>query len=201
VLTAKQPTGSVFEYSLLEERSGFISVIFEGQGARRLFAHEAGGHRWQRIPPTEKRGRVHTSTITVAVLNPDQPPELVLKPQDVQLTATTGTGPGGQHRNKTQSCIVATHKETGIKVRIDHRSQKQSKALALRILAERVLESKQARQQSSRAAKRKKQVGSGMRSDKVITLYVHRDRVVHHTTNKSTTYKRYSRGFIGDLQK
>ena len=194
MLTAKQLTGSVFDSALLEERPGFISVIFEGKGCQRLFAHEAGGHRWQRTPPTEKRGRIHTSTITVAVLNPENKPEIALRPHDVEIVTTTGTGPGGQHRNKTQSCVVATHKETGLKVRIDHRSQKESKALALRILAERVLEDKRSRQRSSRAAQRKEQVGSGMRSDKVRTYRTKDDRVVDHATGQRWKLTKWLRG-------
>jgi peptide chain release factor 1 len=194
VPTSRQLIRSVFEYSLLEERPGFVSVIFEGRGCQRLFGHEAGGHRWQRCPPTEKRGRIHTSTVTVAVLDPEKAPELVLQPHDVDIVTTTGTGPGGQHRNKTQSCVVATHKETGIKVRIDHRSQKQSKALALRILAERVLEEKRSRQLSSRAAQRKHQVGSGQRGDKVRTYRSKDDRVVDHITGQRWKLSKWLRG-------
>ena len=146
------------------------------------------------MSPTEKRGRVHTSTITVAVLNPEEKPEIALQPHDVEITTTTGTGPGGQHRNKTQSCVVATHKETGLKVRIDHRSQKESKALALRILAERVLEDTRSRQQSSRAAQRKRQVGSGQRGDKVRTYRTKDDRVVDHATGRRWKLTKWLRG-------
>src|SRR5271166_5311967 len=131
----------VFDTALIEERPGFIAVSFEGAGARALFASEAGGHRWQSIPPTEKRGRVQTSTVTVAVLDPDAVVGNVLDYRDVEIVTTRGSGPGGQNRNKTDSCVIATHKPSGLAVRIDNeRSQHQNKAMAYKVLAARLYE-------------------------------------------------------------
>jgi peptide chain release factor 1 len=197
----RQENGGVFDAELLENNDGIIVIQFSGKGAKQLFGNEAGGHRWQRVPPTEKRGRVHTSTVTVAVLDPEERSTFELDDQDIDIKTSRGSGPGGQHRNKTDSCVTVTHKPTGVSVRIDMKSQHQSKEIALKILTSKIEKSKINAERQSREKLRKEQVGSGMRSDKVITLYVHRDKVVHHVTGKETTYKRYSRGYIDDLHK
>lgn len=131
-----------------------MSLMFEGAGARRLFANEGGGHRWQRIPPNEKRGRVHTSTITVAVLDPEVEARFALNENDVDLQTTRGSGPGGQHRNKTESCVVATHKKTGISVRVDMRSQHESRRIALKILSAKLRDQTLERGRAARDADR-----------------------------------------------
>ncbi len=189
-----QLNGGVFSSTLVDRKSGFISVEFTGEGAHSLFANESGGHRWQRISPTEKRGRIHTSTVTVAVLNPYDPEICQLTAQDVEIKTTTGTGPGGQHRNKTESCVVATHKETGISVRVDMKSQYQSKAMALKILSSRVTEMQQTQAITERSQDRKKQVGSGMRGDKIRTYRVQDDRIKDHRTGKKGRLKKWLRG-------
>src|SRR5207244_794834 len=97
--------------------------------------------RWQRVPPTERRGRVHTSTVTVAVLDATIDRTAELDPDDIELRVSRGSGPGGQHRNKTESCVTAVHKPTGLQVRIDLRSQYESKAMALKVLAAKLAES------------------------------------------------------------
>src|ERR1051326_6099740 len=98
-----QRASSVFDLLLLEEREGFLSFQVEGEAARRVFCNEGGGHRWQRVPPTEKRGRVHTSTVTVAVLSVPNEAEFTLNPDDLEITTTRGSGPGGQHRNQVET--------------------------------------------------------------------------------------------------
>jgi len=174
----------VFSSELLEARPGFVSFAVSGPGARALFSHEAGGHRWQRSPPTEKRGRVHTSTVTVAVLDPDAVLGCALNPADVEVVATRGSGPGGQHRNKTDSCIVATHRPTGLRVRIDMRSQHRSRAMALQVLAARLYELERDKAETGRASLRKDQVGSGQRGDKVRTYRTQDDMVKDHRTGQ-----------------
>ncbi len=108
---------TVFDLTLLEERDGFLSFQVEGPAATQVFGQEGGGHRWQRVPPTERRGRVHTSTITVAVLAVPTPQECALHPDDLLITTTRGSGPGGQNRNKVETEVVVTHKPTGLQVR------------------------------------------------------------------------------------
>lgn len=186
--------GGVFDHELVEERSGFVSVLFHGKGARALYKDEAGGHRWQRIPPTEKRGRVQTSTVTVAVLDPEVEQCFELDPKDVEIQTTRGSGPGGQARNKIESCVVATHKATGVRVRVDMRSQYQSKSMALKILAAKLKESSQWQSRVERDASRKQQMGSGMRGDKVRTYRTQDDRVTDHRSDQTWSLKKWARG-------
>lgn len=146
------------------------------------------------MPPTEKRGRVQTSTVTVAVLDPDAPTRFKLNEADVDIQTTRGSGPGGQHRNKTDSCVVATHRPSGLTVRVDMRSQHQSRSTALQILAARIAEAEEERARSARANDRKAQVGSGMRGDKIRTYRAQDDRVTDHRTNASWSLKTWLRG-------
>src|SRR6185295_2289484 len=114
-----------------------IVLSVEGKNSYQFFQQESGSHCWQRIPPTEKRGRVQTSTVTVAVLKPADETAFQLDMRDVEIKKSLGTGPGGQHRNKTESCVTATHLPSGASVRVDMRSQHQSLAMALRLLSAR----------------------------------------------------------------
>lgn len=171
-------------------------MLFEGKGAKRLFKNEAGGHRWQRVPPTEKRGRVHTSTVTVAVLDPNVGSRFRLAESDVEIRTTRGSGPGGQHRNKTDSCVVATHKPTGTKVRVDMKSQHQSRTVALQILAAKLAEEQAGKSASDRNRTRKNQIGCGMRSDKVRTYRVRDNIVTDHRTGAKFKFKRFIQGHL-----
>ncbi len=171
-------------------------VAFTGPGAKQLFQHEAGGHRWQRIPPNEKRGRVQTSTVTVAVFDPDTAVGKPLTWQDVDIATARGSGPGGQNRNKTESCVIVTHKATGLQVRIDNeRSQSQNKAMAMKVLAARLYEAERERAKSTKDTERKQQVGTGQRGDKVRTYRTQDDQVTDHRTGLKT---RLSRWYNGD---
>lgn len=169
--------------------------MFAGKGVKQLFKNEPGGHRWQRIPPTEKRGRVQTSTVTVAVLDPDVPMNAPLDVKDVEITTARGSGPGGQNRNKTESCVIAVHKPSGISVRIDNeRSQHQNKASALKLLAAKLYESEREKAFNERERDRKQQVGSGMRGDKVRTYRTQDDQVNDHVTGQKWRLKDWIRG-------
>lgn len=165
-----------------------------GKRAAKLFANEGGGHRWQRVSPTERRGRVHTSTITVAVLQEPQGRECVLDAKDLEVTTRRGSGPGGQHRNKTDSCVDIKHKPTGLVVSIDGRSQHANKALALEILRAKLLDKERQRGILERNKNRRQQVGCGMRGDKRRTIRVGDNQVVDHTLSKTITYKDYVKG-------
>lgn len=185
----------VFECEILEQRAGFVSVAVTGEGARATFQNESGGHRWQRIPPTERRGRVQTSTVTVAVLDPDAVSGVALDHRDVEITTTRGSGPGGQARNKTESCIVAIHKPTGLQVRIDNeRSQHQNRAMAYKVLAAKLYDTERAKQAMQRDDLRRQQVGSGMRGDKVRTYRTQDDAVTDHRTGQRWRLKDWVKG-------
>ena len=132
--------------------------------------------------------------MTVAVLDPEDGERFKLNEADVEIRTTRGSGPGGQHRNKTDSCVIATHTPTGMSVRIDSKSQHQNRALALQVLAARLADEAAERNRFARDASRKEQMGSGMRGDKVRTYRSQDDRVTDHRTNRTWSLKAWTRG-------
>jgi len=171
-----------------------------GKNADRAFCHEAGGHRFQRVPPNEKRGRVHTSTVTVAVLEEPSEHEVKIDPRDLEESFTRGSGAGGQHRNKTDTCVLLTHTPSGIMVRVDGgRSQYINRQTALGVLRARLKAAGEERITRNRNAKRKGQVGCGARGDKVRTIAIQRDTVHDHNTDKTMRAKLYMRGHLSEL--
>jgi len=172
-----------------------------GRGADRAFADEAGGHRWQRVPPTEKRGRVHTSTVTVAVLPEPRALDVRENPRDVDESFVRGSGPGGQHRNKTSTAVQLVHRPSGIRVHVDGgRSQDANRQLAAELLRARLAAEAAGKATATRNDRRRRQIGAGMRGEKVRTIAEQRGRVMDHRTGKRTTLRRYLRGFVRDLR-
>lgn len=199
--TQRCAPGSVFDLEIIDSRSGFIVLKISGKNAKALFEGEAGGHRWQRTPPTEKRDRVHTSTITVAVLPEPEHHEIYIDPKDLKESFTTGSGPGGQHRNKNQTAVQLLHIPTGILVRAEsEKSQKQNRENAMTLLKAKLLHAKKEKSAMERFKLRKEQIGSGMRGDKIRTIQVRNDLVIDHKTGKRISYKDYSRGKITGLK-
>lgn len=163
--------------------------------ATELFSNEAGGHRWQRAAPNDKRGRIHTSTITVAVLTEPTPVQLVIAPRDLDWATCRGSGPGGQNRNMTDSAVQLTHKPSGMMVRCEtERSQNQNKQAALALLRARLWQQEQEKVEGQRSEFRKNQVGSGMRGDKRRTIRCQDGIVTDHITGAQYKYKDYERG-------
>lgn len=180
---------------MIEHRSGAVVMRVEGVGARELFDGEVGGHRWQRIPPTEKRGRVHSSTITVAVLGELAETRVELPANELAWSTCRASGSGGQHLQKTDSAVQLTHIPTGTSVRIEgQRSQHQNRALALQTLQARLAKQATDQAAAARAAQRRAQVGSGMRADKRRTVREQDDAVVDHETGRTWRYREYRRG-------
>ncbi len=172
-----------------------------GRRAATAFAGEPGGHRWQRVPPNERRGRVHTSTVTVAVLTEPTPAQLRIAPRDLEEVFTRGTGKGGQHRNKTDTVVVLKHLPTGTVVRVDGgRSQSLNRETALGLLRARLLEAERDQATATRNATRRGQLGCGARGDKVRTIAVQRGTVTDHGSGKSMPLERYLRGHVADLK-
>lgn len=166
-----------------------------GSLAATLFADEAGGHRWQRIPPNEKRGRVHTSTITVAVLAEPPHVAVTIDKHELEWSTCRGTGPGGQKRNKTESTVILTHRPTGVQVRCEStRSQQHNRITALAILRARLWEAAQAARDDAHNAERQRQHGSGMRGDKRRTIRCQDGVVTDHVTGRRWELKSYLRG-------
>lgn len=185
---------TVFSHQVLEQRPGFVAMLFEGPTAGHLFRNEAGGHRFQRVPPNERRGRVHTSTVTVAVMDPERTSNVVLRPQDLEIQTVRGSGPGGQHRNKTESCVVVTHRPTGLSAKVDGRSQHLNKAAAITLLTARVAQQQDEIVSGDRAQLRRQQVGSGMRGDKIRTYRTQDDLVTDHRLGRTWRLKDWMKG-------
>jgi peptide chain release factor 1 len=173
------------------ELGGFKEIILgvEGEGVFRELQYESGGHRVQRVPETETKGRIHTSAATVAVLPEPEDVEIELKPDDYRKDIFCASGPGGQHVNKTASAIRLTHLATGIVVQCqDEKSQHKNFAKALRVLKTRLYEAKRKEEHEKRANERKTLVGSGDRSQRIRTYNFAENRVTDHRINL-TLYK------------
>ena len=191
--------GSLFRmYSMYAERKGWkteimnenptelggykeISFMIEGEGAYSRLKFESGVHRVQRVPETESQGRVHTSTVTVAVLPEAEEVEFTLDPADLQIDVFRSSGAGGQKVNKTSSAIRVTYLPTGMVVECqDERIQYKNKDKALKVLRSRLLEEKTAKQNAEIAGERRSQVGTGDRSERIRTYNFPQGRVSDH---------------------
>jgi len=175
-------------------KEGLVSIWLTGNGVKKYFQNESGGHRWQRVPPTERKGRVHTSTITVAVLEQNFYQEVEINTNELQIETTRGSGAGGQHKNVTDSCVVITHIPTGIKVVRDGRNQHKNKEDALEEIKKRVNTFYRTGHEEEVVEKRNGQIGNGERSDKKRTYREKDDRVIDHETGKSASLKQFMRG-------
>lgn len=156
--------------------------------------NESGGHRFQRIPPTEKRGRVHTSTVTVAAFEIKEVSQWKLREDDITVFTTKDSGPGGQHRNKTESCVVMRHEPTKIEAKAASKSQPQNRKTARELLEHRVALFMSEQVKSAADATRKEKVGTGMRGDKIRTYREQDDIVTDHRSGKKARLKKVLRG-------
>ncbi len=158
-----------------------ISFSVEGEGAYSRLKYESGVHRVQRVPETESQGRIHTSTVTVAVLAEADEVELEIAPTDLKIDVFRASGAGGQHINKTESAVRITHLPTGVVVECqDERSQHKNKDRAMKILRSRLYDALMQEQNDKIASERKSQVGTGNRSERIRTYNFPESRVTDH---------------------
>jgi peptide chain release factor 1 len=162
---------------------GFKEVVFsvEGDGAYPELRWESGGHRVQRVPATETQGRIHTSLVTVAVLPEAEEVDVEIDPDDIEMTFSCASGPGGQKVNKTSSAVRLVHVPTGIEATCQETpSQHKNRAQAMRILRARIFEKEKREREAARAADRRSKIGSGDRNERIRTYNFPQNRVTDH---------------------
>jgi len=167
---------------------GYKEIIFElsGAGVYDELQNEGGVHRVQRVPETEKQGRVHTSTATVAVLLKPKKTEVNINPSDLEISTYRSSGPGGQNVNKIESAVRIVHKPSGLVVTCQsERNQLQNKETAMTLLAARLLQAQEEADLSKLTSERREQIGWAKRSEKIRTYNYPQNRITDHRINKS----------------
>lgn len=174
--------------SSISEMGGYKEAVFEisGKGAYEDLKFEMGVHRVQRIPATEKQGRVHTSTASVAVLPLKEYEDIKISPADLEITTTRSGGAGGQNVNKVETAVRIVHKPSGLVVKSTaERTQQRNKEKAMSILVAKLAMEKEAKEASELSAERKSQIGTADRSEKIRTYNILQDRITDHRIKQS----------------
>ncbi|NCQ02746.1 PCRF domain-containing protein [Candidatus Wolfebacteria bacterium] len=173
-----------FNQTSLDGYKTFVAEV-EGQGVYEILKNEAGVHRVQRIPKTEKSGRIHTSTASVAIIPYVEPKKIQINPSDLEISFFRSSGPGGQNVNKVETAVRISHKPSGIVVSSQAgRSQHANRESALNILRAKLYENKQIEEQNKLGGLRKEQIGSAERAEKIRTYNFPDDRITDHRINK-----------------
>lgn len=191
--TAELRSGSVFSVEAIDERPGICVLEVTGDRAAVVFGNESGGHRWQEYQ--DRHDRVHTSTVTVAVMTEPPKSQCVIDERDIEVSFCRGSGKGGQNRNKRDTVAVVKHVPTGLAVRAEsERSQHANRESAMSLLRARLWQQQSGKASKARADDRRAQVGCGARGDKRRTLQVQHGTVVDHVTGKTWRYRDYAKG-------
>ncbi len=191
---------SIVECSLTD-LGGFKELIayIEGKNVFKYLKFESGVHRVQRVPKTEAAGRIHTSTVTVAVLPEAEDVDISINPSDLRVDVYRSSGAGGQHVNTTDSAVRITHIPTGVVVTCqDERSQIKNKAKAMKVLQARLFEAEREKREAEERAARKQQIGGGERAEKIRTYNFPQNRVTDHRVD--VTLKKLDMVMQGDLE-
>jgi len=185
------------------ERGGFKEVTFtvKGENAYKTLKFESGVHRVQRVPATEANGRIHTSTVTVAVLPEAEEVDIEINPADIELTVARASGPGGQGVNTTDSAVQILHKPTGMIVTCaEQRSQQKNRLQAMTVLRSRLLQLKIEEEQAKYAAHRRNQIGTGDRSERIRTYNFPQSRLTDHRIGLTVhNLPQVMEGRVGDV--
>lgn len=185
------------------EAGGFKEIIFQiaGDGAYKTMRYESGVHRVQRIPTTEKQGRIHTSTVSVAVLPQVEEVDFEIRPQDLKIEFFRSSGAGGQNVNKVETAVRITHVPTGFVVTSQEgRSQLKNREHAMTLLRARIYDVKRAAEEKKLSVERKSQIGTGDRSEKIRTYNFPQDRVTDHRIGESFhNIEKIMEGYLGDI--
>ena len=200
-------TGQGWQHELLgssgAELGGYREVIFNlsGEDVYKRIKFESGVHRVQRVPSTEASGRIHTSTVTVAVLPEAEDVDVEIDPSELEVDVYRSSGPGGQSVNTTDSAVRITHKPTGLVVTCqDEKSQHKNKAKAMKVLRSRLLDQRLAEEQAKYAAERKSQVGTGERNERIRTYNFPQNRVTDHRIELTLhSLPQFMEGEIADM--
>lgn len=180
---------------------GFKSAVFEinGENVYSIMRFESGVHRVQRVPATEKSGRIHTSTVSVAVLPQAEDVDVEIKPQDIKIEFFRSSGPGGQNVNKVETAVRIYHLPSGIAVASqESRSQLKNREAAMKMLRSKLYEIKKTMEEQKMSAERKKQIGTADRSEKIRTYNFPQDRITDHRVKES--WKHISGILAGNLE-
>ena len=187
-----------FKFNVVEKRHGFVSIQLTNENSYKFFLKECGGHRFQRIPPTERNGRMHTSTVMVSVVQ-DEKFDFEIDKNDVKTINTRGYGAGGQHKNKVETCVNLIHIPTGISVRIDGRNRFQNEKNAWNELYNRLHEHYKSIEDKKLYKEKKDQIGIQNRTNKIRTYNFKTGIVKDHRNNKTISVKELYKGYIKKL--